>query len=405
MWSTFFHLVALLLYALDYYYLHLYITNYNDGLVPDQQMFIIRGNSVMSGNLPYENLQIYESLAPPLSMYVLAVPIIFNKIIPIPLHIMYRIYFSFFNLISLWLLLKIGEKKLDSKRSTLPALLFGLNPYIISQAAISGSDECMGAFLMVLVAYSIINRHDKTTIFLIGLGTSIKYYPILLTPYFLSTKKSISSKLLCGILTTLSVILFVFPFYFVDHSNFMAQFNNRVNDLPWNSYGNSGLIILIARLDLFNFAQYSDLYRMSWMLFLLILGLWVSFKGSDDLQYISVIPSIFFIVYPKFFFSYFLIVFPLIILSIVNFTDSLYIYLILNLGLIFGGLVNDRVFGFGSIYRQEPGHVPIMMIIGILAFYVVWIFTTIASIIGYDETIQKPPPITIQAPNHPTTGK
>ena len=35
------HLLGLLLCIVDFYYLKWYITNYNDGLIPDQQMFQI----------------------------------------------------------------------------------------------------------------------------------------------------------------------------------------------------------------------------------------------------------------------------------------------------------------------------------------------------------------------------
>ncbi|KKK48035.1 hypothetical protein LCGC14_3149190, partial [marine sediment metagenome] len=120
------HLLGLLLCMIDFYYLKWYIVNYNEGLIPDQQMFQTRGNSVLSGNLPYEGLASWESLAPPLSMYALAVPLIFEDIIPIPLAFTYRIYFSIFNLLTCWLMIKIGEKSFPQKKIFLATILYGM---------------------------------------------------------------------------------------------------------------------------------------------------------------------------------------------------------------------------------------------------------------------------------------
>ena len=145
------HLLGLIVWFIDFYYLKWYIVNYNDGLVPDQQMFQTRGNSVLNGNLPYEDLAPWESLAPPLSMYFLAVPLIIGKVFPIPLALSYRIYFSIYNILTSWLLIQIGDKAFPHNRKFMATILFGMGPFMVLQAAFAGSDESMGAFLMILV--------------------------------------------------------------------------------------------------------------------------------------------------------------------------------------------------------------------------------------------------------------
>ncbi|MHA2032429.1 MAG: hypothetical protein ACW99Q_23895, partial [Candidatus Kariarchaeaceae archaeon] len=209
---SFLHVLGILLYLLDFYYLKWYIVNYNDGLVPDQQMFVIRGESVLSGNLPYESLQSYESLAPPLSMYVLSIPIIFEKFLPIPLSIMYRVYFSIFNILTSWLLLKIGDNVFQNNRKYLSTILYGMGPFMVMQAAFAGSDECMGAFIMILVVYLIITNRHLIAVLTIGIGTAIKYYPFLLIPYLIATKKTLTMKLKYCLLSIFSVIVFFLPF-------------------------------------------------------------------------------------------------------------------------------------------------------------------------------------------------
>ncbi|OLS24117.1 MAG: hypothetical protein HeimC2_23910 [Candidatus Heimdallarchaeota archaeon LC_2] len=378
------HLLGLLLCMIDFYYLKWYIVNYNEGLIPDQQMFQTRGNSVLSGNLPYEGLASWESLAPPLSMYALAVPLIFEDIIPIPLAFTYRIYFSIFNLLTCWLMIKIGEKSFPQKKIFLATILYGMGPYMVMQAALAGSDECMGAFLMMLVIYLIVYNKPLLTVIFIGLGTSIKYYPSLLIPYFLATRKTLRSQMKYGLLSSLSVIFFFVPFYFVNPENFMLQFNNRIEDVPWNSPGNSGIIMLIVKLqiiDLFNFETY---YRIVWISSLGILSAFQIIKKKSSIEDAAIVPTVFFILYPKFFFSYFAIILPFYCFGFVSRRYPWILWSLMHVGLLFAGMMNDRVLGYSSVYRQEEGKVPLLLSLGITLFYSIWIFIWLLIVLKRD---------------------
>lgn len=387
------HLLGLIACAIDYYYLKWYIIHYNDGLVPDQQMFQIRGNSVLSGNLPYEKLASWESLAPPLSMYFLAVPLILENIIPIPLAFTYRIYFSIYNLLTCWLLIKIGEKTFPHNRKFLATILYGMGPYMVMQAAFAGSDECMGTFLMMLVVYLIVNDRPILATIAIGIGTSIKYYPFLLIPYLLATRKTFRSQVKYGILSLISVILFFAPFYFVNPDNFMLQFNNRVQSVPWDSPGNSGLLMLIDKLQIVNLTTMESQYKIFWISSLVLLSLIQILKRYNTVEDAGLVPSIFFILYPKFFFSYFAIILPFYCMGFVYRKSPWILWGIMNFGLMIGGVVNDRVVGYSSVYRQEEGNVPILLAIGILLFYGVWLFNWMLILLKRDFQLKKNKPI------------
>jgi hypothetical protein len=350
-----------------------YIGSYNEGLVADQQYFTLRGESVLSGKWPYEGIPLNSSLAPPLSMYILAVPLLFETILPISLAFLYRIYFSLFNIATSYLLLKIGEKHYPEKRKELAAILYGISPFMIFQATFPGSDECFGAFMMVLVLFFIVNNSYGLALLSIGFGTSAKYYPILLIPYLLATRSSRKEQLLYGLLSLLSVFIFLFPFYLAQPDGFMKQIDNRVGDLPWNAGGNSGLAILLARTEIINLANFPNQYRLFWISAVILSSLFQIIKKYDLHEDAAIVPSIFFITYPKFFFPYFCIILPFYCMSFVRRKHRWTLWFTLQFGLIISGIVNSRVIGYESIYRQEPGNVPLLMILGILSLFLIWI--------------------------------
>lgn len=382
------HLIGIVLCVIDFYYLNWYITNYNDGLIPDQQMFQIRGESVLDGHLPYEKLAPWESLAPPLSMYVLAFPLIFENIIPIPLAFTYRIYFSIFNLVTCWLLIKIGEKSMPQNKKYLATILYGMGPYMVMQATFAGSDECMGAFLMMLVIFMIVHNKPILAVIFIGIGTSVKYYPSLLIPYLLATRNSLKSQIKYGLLSTLSIIVFFAPFYYVNPDNFMLQFNNRVKDVPWDSPGNSGVVMLIVKLQIVDLLSFENYYKLFWISCLGITGVIQILRKYSAIEDAAIVPSVFFILYPKFFFSYFAIILPIYCIGFVTRKYPWILWSLMHIGLIFGGMMNDRVVGYSSVYRQEEGNVPIFLSFGIIIFYIIWILNWLLIILKRDLIIE-----------------
>ncbi len=370
---SFFHLIGLILCAIDYYLLDWYIGSYNEGLVADQQFFVIRGESVLSGKWPYEGISLSQSLAPPLSMYILAVPLLFESILPISLAFLYRIYFSLFNIATSYLLLKIGEKHYPENQKEIAGILYGISPFMIFQATFPGSDECFGAFMMVLVLFFIVNKLNGLAILSIGFGTSAKYYPCLLIPYLLATRSSRKEQLIYGVLSFISVFLFLFPFYLAQPEGFMKQFENRLGDLPWNAGGNSGLVILLARTEIINLANFSVQYRLFWFGAVMLSSLFQIIKKYDLHEDAAIVPSIFFITFPKFFFPYFAIILPFYCMCFVRRKHPWTLWFTLLFGLIISGIVNSRVVGYESLYRQEPGNVPLLMIFGLLCFFFIWI--------------------------------
>ncbi|MFW9917376.1 MAG: ArnT family glycosyltransferase [Candidatus Thorarchaeota archaeon] len=369
------HLGALILCAIDYYLLKFFIVNYNDGLVSDQQNFELRGESVLSGHWPYENIPREYAIAPPLSMYILAVPLIVEPLIPLPLAFIYRSYLSLFNLASCWMLIKISEKKFPERQGISAALLYGISPILLKEAAFAGSDECLGAFLMILVIFLII-VYDRPFLaaLTIGLGASAKYYPVLLIPYLLATRPSRKEQIKYGLIAILAVIMAFLPFYLAQPEGFMYQFEDRVGSVPWDKGGNSGLLILVARIVGSSTATGFSSYTVFWVAITASFSLFQIMANRDALEDAALIPSIFFILYPKFLFAYFIIVLPIYCLSYAHRHSTWTHWSLCHFGLIFAQTMTDRVVGYGSVYSQEPGNVPFLLIVGVCCFFSIWIF-------------------------------
>lgn len=384
------HLVTLILCAIDYYILKCFIVNYNNGLVSDQQNFVLRGESVLSGHWPYENILREYAIAPPLSMYILAVPLIVEPLIPLPLAFIYRIYLSLFNLASCWMLIKISENKFPERKGTSAALLYGISPIMLKEAAFAGSDECFGAFLMILIVFLIIVYDSPFfAAITIGIGTAAKYYPFLLIPYLLATRPSRKEQIKYGIIAILAVIFAFLPFYLAQPVGFMYQFEDRVGAAPWNKGGNSSLLILLARIQGISIDTGFSFYTIIWMTITASFSLFQIIANRDGLEDAALIPSIFFILYPKFLFAYFIIVLPIYCLSFAQRHSTWTQWLLCHFGLVVSQTMIDRVVGYGSVYSQEPGNVPFLLILGICSFFGIWIFQWVLILCKKDFRWQK----------------
>ncbi|MFX0117076.1 MAG: glycosyltransferase 87 family protein [Candidatus Hodarchaeota archaeon] len=368
------HLIVLVACALDYYALELFISNYNDGQVSDQHRFVLRGKKVLSGYWPYEGLAPAESLAPPLSTYILAVPLILETYLFLPLAFIYRFYFSLFNLITCWMLIRIGEKQFPEREKSQIALFYGTSPFLLWQA--TGADECIGAFFMVLVVYLLmVHETPFFSAIAIGIGTAAKYYPCLLIPYVVATRTSRKEKIKVSITSVLAILFSLLPFFLAQPNGFMNQFEVRIGRLPWDAGGNNSLVILLARMQWLNIEEeVESFYRILWISLVVAVGLFQILKGMNAIETAALVPSIFFIVFPKFFFSYFLIVFPFFCMAFVRRHSSVALWCLVHASLISGQAAVDRVVGYGSVWSQLPGQVPFLLAIGIAQFFVIWLF-------------------------------
>ncbi|MFX0115271.1 MAG: glycosyltransferase 87 family protein [Candidatus Hodarchaeota archaeon] len=368
------HLIVLAACAIDYYALKWFIFNYNDGQVSDQHRFVLRGKKVLSGYWPYEGLAPAESLAPPLSIYILAVPLILETYFFLPLAFIYRFYFSLFNLVTCWMLIRIGETQFSECKKSQIALFYGTSPFLLWQA--TGADECIGAFFMVLVVYLlVVHETPFLSAIAIGIGTASKYYPCLLIPYVVATRTSRREKIKVGIISVVAILFLFLPFFLAQPNGFMNQFEARIGGLPWDAGGNNSLVILLARMQWLNIEEeVESFYRIFWISLVAAVGLFQILKSMNAIETAALVPSIFLIVFPKFFFSYFLIVFPFYCIGFIRRHSSVTLWGLAHVSLISGQAAVDQVVGYGSVWSQLPGQVPFLLVIGIAQFFVIWLF-------------------------------
>ncbi|MFX0114840.1 MAG: glycosyltransferase family 87 protein [Candidatus Hodarchaeota archaeon] len=367
------HLLVLVACAIDYYVLKVFIYNYNNGQISDQQMFVLRGKKVLAGYWPYEGLAPGESFAPPLSIYILAVPLILEPYIFLPLAFIYRFYFFLFNLATCWMLIRIGEKEFSERKKCQIALFYGTSPFLLWQ--VIGADECIGAFFMILVVYLLVVRETPfLSAIAIGIGTAAKYYPCLLIPYLLATRTSKREKIKITILSLSTILFSLLPFYLAQPDGFMNQFESRIGGLPWDAGGSNSLVTLLARMQWVDMEGVEVYYRIFWISLVIAVGFFQILKSMNDIETAALVPSIFFIVFPKFFFSYVLIVFPFYCIAFSRRHSSMTLWSLLHVSLIAGQTAVDRVVGYGSVYSQTPGQVPLLLVIGIGQFFAIWLF-------------------------------
>ncbi|MHA2497821.1 MAG: hypothetical protein ACXAEI_20315, partial [Candidatus Hodarchaeales archaeon] len=153
--------------------------------------------------------------------------------------------------------------------------------------------------------------------------------------------------------------------------------------------GNSSLLILLARILGNSTATGFSFYTIFWVTITASFSLFQIIANRDALEDAALIPSVFFILYPKFLFAYFIIVLPIYCLSYAYRYSTWTHWLLCHLGLVLSQTMTDRVVGYGSVYSQEPGNVPFLLIVGVCTFFGIWIFQWVLILCKKDLRWQK----------------
>ncbi len=323
-------IIAVIIYSITIafhgLFLHFFDSNF-DLIISDQVVFYNRGVGILKGDLPYRD---FPTRAAPLSPYLWA-PIVLISIILTGNYSLdyvtdttymtstsmmfssyvFRIFFSCCLIISALILYKLLESR-NTKHSFWISLGYAVNPYFLYLVSFWGSDECIVPLLILLPIYLLERKKFLFASICIVIGAGLKYFPILLIPLILIYRKDIVKGFLNVFLILVGVTAVFLPFYFVDPVGFLAQFNH-----PLDRDNNQGIATLFDKFLINN-----ETVNLS----LIFLILAIVFVGSASLllilekkwkfekTYIIIIPFLMF--FPKIQFSYFVMMYPFVFITL-----------------------------------------------------------------------------------------
>ncbi len=323
--------------------------------ISDQLVFYNRGTGILKGDIPYRD---FYTQAAPLSPYLWApivlISMIFTGQFPAEYLLystyldsssmifssyIFRVFFSICLILSAVLLFKILDAK-KNKRSFWIALCYSINPYFLYLVTFWGSDECIVPLLIILPIYLLEKEKYYLATLSLVVGAGLKYFPILLLPLFLIYNKNIRKGLFQVFFALLGITATYLPFYFVDSEAFKAQFN-----YPLDNARNQGIS---AFFDLFTKSADVSISNYVFLgvtiffvsLFSLILLLDKKKWTFEDTM-ILLMPFLLF--FPKIQFSYFVIIFPFIFITLFKKGNIGLVSGIFLLSTVSGGIAADYI--------------------------------------------------------------
>jgi len=317
-------LISCIIYSVTLVFHALYVSYIDPSyqvIVADQVVFYNRGKGVLFGLLPYRD---FYTKAAPLSPYLWAPLVIISMIFtndysPDLLNMsnytdsasmmfssyVFRTFFVICLIAAAVILYKLLELK-ENKHSFWISLTFAINPFFLYLVSFWGSDECILPLLILLPIYLFEKKKNYLATIIIILGAGLKYVPIFLAPLIWIYSENWKQRIIRSVILLLGIVAVYLPFYFVDPTQFLAQFDNRIGHS-----GNQGIITIIQANSAFNIDSYS--YIFSIVTFLLFASFSLFFflnREKWNYQRTIILFIVFLIFYPKIQFSFSVLLFP-----------------------------------------------------------------------------------------------
>jgi len=317
-------LISCIIYSVTLVFHALYVSYIDPSyqvIVADQVVFYNRGKGVLFGLLPYRD---FYTKAAPLSPYLWAPLVIISMIFtndysPDLLNMsnytdsasmmfssyVFRTFFVLCLIAAAVVLYKLLELK-ENKHSFWISLTFAINPFFLYLVSFWGSDESILPLLIILPIYLFEKKKNYLATIIIILGAGLKYVPIFLAPLIWIYSENWKQRIIRSVILLLGIVAVYLPFYFVDPTQFLAQFDNRIGHS-----GNQGIITIIQANSAFNIDSYS--YIFSIVTFLLFASFSLFFflnREKWNYQRTIILFIVFLIFYPKIQFSFSVLLFP-----------------------------------------------------------------------------------------------
>ena len=323
--------------------------------ISDQLVFFNRGIGIIRGDLPYRD---FYTHAAPLSPYLWAPIVLISMLFTwnnsteyltyetfmdsssmLFSSYVFRVFFAICLILSAVLLYKILEKK-GTKRAFWISLSYSINPYFLYLVSFWGSDECILPLLIILPIYLLEKEKYYLVTLSLIVGTGLKYFPILLLPLFFVYNHNLRSSLIQLVLFLIGIIASYLPFYLIAPEAFSDQFN-YVED----NARSQGLAALDAHLSQSGLTLGStfEFLTLTIMFVGVISTIIILTRNTWFFEKTIVLLAPFLIFFPKIQFSYFVIIYPFIFVMIFTKTTSNFVYFILFLSSILGGIAADYI--------------------------------------------------------------
>ncbi|MCE7749763.1 MAG: DUF2029 domain-containing protein [Candidatus Heimdallarchaeota archaeon] len=323
-------LISIIIYSLTLVFHALYVSYIDPSyqvIIADQVVFYNRGKGVLYGLLPYRD---FYTKAAPLSSYLWAPLILISMIFTNDYSpdlltsanytdsasmmfssYVFRTFFVICLIAAAVVLYKLLELK-KNKHSFWISLTFAINPFFLYLVSFWGSDESILPLLILLPIYLFEKKKSYLATIIIILGAGLKYVPIFLAPLIWIYSENWKQRIIQSVILLLGIVAVYLPFYFVDPAGFLAQFDNKIaHD------GNQGILSVLQTSSAINFDEYSYVFVIVTFLLLAGFSLYFFFKKENwNYQLVNVLFMVFLLFYPKIQFSFVVLMYPFLFISI-----------------------------------------------------------------------------------------
>ena len=389
-------LISCIIYSLTLVFHALYVSYIDPSyqvIVADQVVFYNRGKGVLFGLLPYRD---FYTKAAPLSPYLWAPLIIISMIFTNDYSPDLLTYFNYTDSASMMfssyvfrtffvicliaaavVLYKLLELK-ENKHSFWISLTFAINPFFLYLVSFWGSDESILPLLILLPIYLFEKKKNYLAIIIIIIGAGLKYIPIFLAPLIWIYSENWKQRIIQSVTLLLGIVVVYLPFYFVDPTQFLAQFDNKIGHS-----GNQGIITIIQANSTFNIDNYSYVFTI--VTFLLLAGFSLFFflnREQWNYQHTNIFFIVFLVFYQKIQFSFVILMFPFLFILIFRKGIQRWIGLILIITSMIGGEMANLLINKTT---ENMFFISIAWII-ILIFYLSMIWLLIDNLLKFRKT-------------------
>lgn len=296
-------------------------------IISDQIVIYTRGRDVLFGRLPYRDFYTNAAALSPYVWAPMAMLAMFStkdfsletvwwtnyESLEGMMAFTYIIrgFFVLCIILATFLLYKIEYQK-KNKRAFLIALLFGINPFFLNLVSFWGSDESVLPLLILLPIYFFERGNSTIASFLIGLGATIKYFPILLAPLIWIYGKKWRERIYNSIIFIAVVIAANLPFYFISKDRYMMQFEDIIGE-----GGNHGIATVVQAYFGVNLEESNFVFLVIELILLALVGGYLFVRRKKWTYYqTSALLLVHLITYQKMHSSYIVMVFPFLFVAL-----------------------------------------------------------------------------------------
>jgi hypothetical protein len=170
-------------------------------------MYVIRSELLLAGEMPYLDFAVNK---PPLYAYMLQ----FLGYTVGPGEVQFRAVFSIMDAIVTVLIVFLAKCKFDEKFSFWAGFAYALCPLPIIAIGLSGHYEPIVMIFVILSLIFLLRDRYYESAFFLGIGFALKFFPIVLLPFFVWKVDSWRKRIIYVVLFALPIIISIIPILF-----------------------------------------------------------------------------------------------------------------------------------------------------------------------------------------------